>query len=240
MSEQKFQTIDMLGRPCPMPVIEAKKALASDDCKAVVVLVDNIVAVQNLEKMAIGRGHAFAYTQEGDNYHVTISKQASATPIQANSRDVAATVKINSTATGHVPVTPLPTEGTVKVAPKQTLSFCGNCDKDNLVVAIGRDHMGDGAEELGKILIKGFIYSLSELEQLPKTIVFFNGGAKLTTEGASTIDDLKKMAEAGVEIFTCGTCINYYELQGKLAVGEVTDMYGITTKLSAAGKLIQI
>jgi len=99
-------------------------------------------------------------------------------------------------------------------------------------VSIGRDTMGDGEKELGKILIKGFIYSLTELETPPKFIAFLNSGVFLTNENSNTIDDLKQLKEKGVEILSCGTCLNYYNLK-KPAVGEVANMYEIVEKLSS-------
>ncbi|MCL2840023.1 MAG: sulfurtransferase-like selenium metabolism protein YedF [Defluviitaleaceae bacterium] len=111
---------------------------------------------------------------------------------------------------------------------------------NNVVVTISADTMGNGAEELGKILIKSFIYSLTELPKPPKSVLFFNGGALLTTEGANTIDDLKTLESKGTEILTCGTCINYYGLQDKLTVGAVTNMYEISTRMASADNVINI
>jgi len=64
-------TLNMLGKPCPIPVVEAKKALLQG--QDVTVLVDNSIAVQNLEKMAAGLGYGFSYEQKGEaEYAVTI------------------------------------------------------------------------------------------------------------------------------------------------------------------------
>ena len=67
----------------------------------------------------------------------------------------------------------------------------------------------------------------------------YNGGAKLTTEGSVSVEDLKNMEAQGVEILTCGTCLNFYGLTDKLAVGGVTNMYTIVEKLASAGKVIK-
>ena len=87
--------------------------------------------------------------------------------------------------------------------------------------------MGEGAEELGKTLLKAFVFSLTQQDKLPKTILFYNGGASLTCEGSPMLDDLKALEAQGVEIMTCGTCLNFYGLTEKLAVGSVTNMYTI-------------
>ena len=100
--------------------------------------------------------------------------------------------------------------------------------------------MGEGAEELGKILIKGFIYSLTELPAPPKYVIFFNSGAYLTSNKANTVDDLKSLSQKGTEILTCGTCINFYNLQDKLAVGSICNMYEIAEKMANAANIINI
>ena len=66
-----------------------------------------------------------------------------------------------------------------------------------------------------------------------------NGGARLTSEGSSSLEDLRALEAAGVEILTCGTCLNFYGLSDRLAVGAVTNMYTIVEKLSAAEKIIR-
>lgn len=111
--------------------------------------------------------------------------------------------------------------------------------RDNTVVVISSDRMGEGNDALGKVLIKGFIFAVSQLETLPKTILFYNGGATLTCEGSDSLQDLKSMEAQGVEIMTCGTCLDYYGLKEKLAVGTVTNMYSIVEKQAEAGKIIK-
>ena len=111
--------------------------------------------------------------------------------------------------------------------------------RDNTVVVISSDRMGEGNDALGKVLIKGFIFAISQLDTLPKTILFYNGGATLTCEGSDSLEDLKSMEAQGVEIMTCGTCLDYYGLKEKLAVGTVTNMYSIVEKQAEAGKIIK-
>jgi selenium metabolism protein YedF len=118
-----------------------------------------------------------------------------------------------------------------------------SCDLDNImektVVVLSSDRMGTGDDKLGQVLMKGFIYALTELEQLPKQIVLYNGGAKLSAKGSDSLEDLKLLESQGVEILTCGTCLNYYNLTEKLGVGTVTNMYTITEILLSAGKVIK-
>ena len=107
------------------------------------------------------------------------------------------------------------------------------------VVVISADHMGEGDEELGRILMKGFIFALTQQEHLPSTILFYNGGAKLTCEGSESLEDLKDLAARGVEILTCGTCLNFYGITEKLQVGSVTNMYDIVERMSSADRVIK-
>lgn len=123
-------------------------------------------------------------------------------------------------------------------------SECETClvvpaNQKNIVVAIGSNQMGVGSEELGKTLLKGFIYALGQQDVLPKTILFFNGGASITCEDSPSLDDLRSLQAQGVEILTCGTCLNYYGLTDKLQVGEVTNMYAIVEKLTGADLVVK-
>ena len=111
--------------------------------------------------------------------------------------------------------------------------------RGDFVVAVDTDVMGRGSEELGRTLMKGFLFAVSQLPQLPSTILFYNGGAKLSVEGSDSLEDLKNMEAQGVEILTCGTCLNFYGLAEKLAVGAVTNMYTIVEKLAGAGKVVK-
>ncbi|MEB3012683.1 sulfurtransferase-like selenium metabolism protein YedF [Parvimonas sp. D2] len=123
---------------------------------------------------------------------------------------------------------------------QEPTAFCSVEASSDTVIAISKDFMGNGSEELGKILIKGFVYTSSEYEKLPKTMVFFNSGVKLTCEDSPCIDDLQKLQDKGVEIISCGTCLDYFGLKEKLLVGEISNMYTIYETLFNAGKVINI
>lgn len=116
---------------------------------------------------------------------------------------------------------------------------CASDVRGDFVVAIGSDKMGSGDDELGTTLMKGFLYAVSQQERLPQAILFYNGGAKLTVEGSVSVEDLRSMEAQGVEILTCGTCLNFFGLADKLAVGSVTNMYVIVEKLTGAAKVVR-
>lgn len=111
--------------------------------------------------------------------------------------------------------------------------------KSDFVIAVDTATMGRGNDELGKVLMKGFLFAVTQLDELPKTMLFYNGGATLTTEGSDSLEDLKSLEAQGVTIKTCGTCLNYYGLTEKLCVGEVTNMYDIVETMAKASKVIK-
>lgn len=120
---------------------------------------------------------------------------------------------------------------------------CTECQPDIIeygtVVVISSSEMGNGDETLGRVLMKGFIFALSKAETLPETILFYNSGAFLTAEGSESLEDISAMESEGVEILTCGTCINHYGLNEKPPVGTVTNMYSIAEKMTGAKKLVK-
>ena len=109
----------------------------------------------------------------------------------------------------------------------------------NTIVVLSSDCMGEGDEVLGRALMKGFIYALMSQEGLPDTVIMYNGGARLPVEGSESLEDLKLLESQGVEILTCGTCLNHYGLTEKLSVGGVTNMYVICEKMLQAEKVVK-
>ena len=126
--------------------------------------------------------------------------------------------------------------------PSETQEETVECIPDvrgDFVIAVDTAIMGRGNDELGKVLMKGFIFAVTQLEKLPKTMLFYNGGAFLTCEGSESLEDLKSLEAQGVEIRTCGTCLNFYGLTEKLQVGDVTNMYDIAERMSKADRIIK-
>lgn len=193
-----METIDVRGKPCPIPVIEAKKVLATMAAGAeLAILVDNDIARQNLEKLARGQGHGVRHekTSEGDIRVVMTAADAGA-------------------ARGD--------------------------DASGLVVAIGSDRMGRGDDELGRTLMKSFLFSLTEADISPEHVVFFNSGVHLVCEGSAALGDLAALAAKGAGIHACGACLNYYGKTEQLRVGVVTNMFFILQTMSRAKRLINL
>ncbi|MEJ5185558.1 MAG: sulfurtransferase-like selenium metabolism protein YedF [Candidatus Geothermincolales bacterium] len=108
------------------------------------------------------------------------------------------------------------------------------------VVVISDDIMGKGDRELGSLLIKAFLNTLSEGDDLPGKIVLYNRGVLLAVKGAETVDSLKRLQERGVQILACGTCLNYFQKLDDLSVGTVSNMFEIIETLMSASRVIAV
>ncbi|MFI3210053.1 MAG: sulfurtransferase-like selenium metabolism protein YedF [Peptostreptococcaceae bacterium] len=111
---------------------------------------------------------------------------------------------------------------------------------DETVILINSCEFGKGEEELSKTLMKGFIYTLTESKPYPKIIMFANSGVRLTTENKDTVENLKLLESYGVEILSCGMCLDYYNLGNNLNVGTITNMYSVVENLKNTSKVITI
>ncbi len=91
-------------------------------------------------------------------------------------------------------------------------------EKKELLMIIGTDTLGK-EEDIGRVLMKGFLETLKVTKELPDMMFFLNAGVKLTTVNHETIELLKEIESMGVEIFSCGTCLKHYGLEESLKVG---------------------
>ena len=202
MEQTMDMTVDALGDKCPVPVVKAKKALATMETGTLEMLVDNETSVKNLTSFAKSQKCEVSSEQlEEEKYSVKIVKTEASVAAAA------------------------PAEGGAGVGPR--------------VVVVPSNVMGHGDDVLGDALIKAFVFALTQQDDLPDCMLFYNGGVKLTCEGSPVLDDLNKLATAGVEIFSCGTCLKHYGIEEKLAVGEVTNMYVIVEKQLQAGVIVR-
>ena len=111
--------------------------------------------------------------------------------------------------------------------------------KKGMLVVLSGNTMGSGDPQLGTSLMKAFVFALTRQDQLPEAIVCYNTGAYLTCEGADTLEDLRLMEAEGATVLTCGTCLDFYDLKDKLAVGGVTNMYDIVERMERASSVIK-
>lgn len=202
--------VNAIGDACPIPVVKTKNAIKELNGPGTVeVLVDNEIAVQNLTKMAVQKG-----------YEIQSQK------LEEQKYQVIMTVGEGG-------------EGMEKQEDTAEETVCIPDSRNHKIVVISSGRKGEGNDELGEVLMKGFIYALTQQDELPETILFYNGGAPFTCEGSPALEDLKQLEAQGVEILTCGTCLNYYGLSEKLKIGDVTNMYVIAEKMMQADSIIK-
>ena len=109
--------------------------------------------------------------------------------------------------------------------------------KGSWLVALGSDSMGSD-EELGRELLKAYVFSLTQLENLPRCIVLYNRAALLAAD-SPVLADLINLEKNGVRIIVCGICVQHYELESRLEVGEISNMYAISELMAAVEKVIR-
>lgn len=108
------------------------------------------------------------------------------------------------------------------------------------VMLIGSDRLGDGPEELGRLLMRNFIMTLLELDALPDRMLFVNSGVLLTAAGSEVIEDLETLGNRGVEVLSCGVCLDYFKKKELLAAGGVTNMFTIAESLLGASSVVRL
>lgn len=203
--------VDAMGKQCPIPVVMTKKQVEKLDGPAdVEVHVDNDTAVQNVTRLGNTLGATVETAKISDQeFHITL----------------------------HVGQDAIDAAGAGKG--QDAVEACDVVSGRNVVYAFTSKFMGTGDDTLGEKLMKSCIYAITQLDTLPKAMLFYNGGAFLTAEGSDVLEDLKKMEEEGVKIITCGTCADYYGIKDKIQVGIIGNMYDIVSTMNEAGHVVR-
>lgn len=109
----------------------------------------------------------------------------------------------------------------------------------NVVVYINSHLLGGGDEVLGSFLMKSFLKTLLEVETKPHRLILVNSGVQLAAEDSKALDSLQVLSEKNVEIVYCGTCVDFYNLKGKMKIGVVSNMYDIVQSMIEADCVIR-
>lgn len=124
----------------------------------------------------------------------------------------------------------------------QAEAYCapaGETDS-SYVVMFAKDRLGEGSDELGNVLVGGFLNTIKERDVLPDKIIFMNSGINLVLKDSPALPLLKELADKKVDLVSCGTCLDYFGKMDELAVGRVSNMYEILESMLAVGKVINI
>lgn len=234
--------VDARGLACPLPVVNAKKAVGEfREDGVLTVLVDNEIAVQNLKKFAGQKGLAASGEKKAEKeYEVTIQVVLAAGTGTAD----AAVGGAGGIGTAGAMGTGLPgSHGTAGATDTGQADGSASCAPDihrkGMVVVLSANVMGNGEAKLGKALMKAFVFALTKQDILPETILCYNSGAYLTCQGSESLEDFRELEAEGVNILTCGTCLDFYGIKEKLAVGSVTNMYEIVEVMEQAGSIVR-
>jgi selenium metabolism protein YedF len=112
--------------------------------------------------------------------------------------------------------------------------------RKKIMVMVATDRIGYGDDELGKKLMNSFLKTLKEMGPELWRLVFVNNGVKMTVADSEVLPVLKELADEGVHILVCGTCLTHFDLLDKKQVGETTNMLDIVTAMQLADNVINI
>ncbi len=203
--------LDCRGLNCPEPVLRTKKALAENPGMKVTVLVDNQTARDNVMRFAKNQGKTTEVSEKEGSYRILVIEDAD-----------------------HIPTE----KAEIKPATNQPTSEEGKTK--NPVLFIPTNELGKGSSELGSMLMRNYIYTLTQAESPPKAIVLMNAGVNLAVEGSPVLEDLAELEDKGVELLVCGTCLDYYSLKDRHKAGQVSNMYDIAELMLCAERVITL
>ncbi|MEW6530970.1 MAG: sulfurtransferase-like selenium metabolism protein YedF [Thermodesulfobacteriota bacterium] len=201
-------TVDARGLACPQPVLETKRALEEELGSLFRVLVDNPTSRENVSRFARNQGCRVEVQERGSNEFEIVIERG---------------------------------QGSVGLSEQEELLPCARSETAETprnVVYITDHRIGRGDDELGQKLMRGFLRTWIDSEPLPWRMIFLNSGVYLTTVDDEATEALAMLHERGVDILSCGTCLQHFGFQDKLQVGRVTSMYEVIESMNAATKII--
>ena len=108
---------------------------------------------------------------------------------------------------------------------------CKPMNYSDRIILMTKDYLGEGSEELGRNLMKTFWVCMLEADVKPSKIYFINSSVKMVVNDSVHLENIKKLADLGVEIAACGICLDYFGVKEELGVGSITNMYAITDSI---------
>jgi selenium metabolism protein YedF len=172
---------------------------------------------------------------------VIVDRQSAAENVARMARSMGCEVRLEDCGDGDLRVLlsrsgdrPLPAPAIDGAASE---SGCGEASK--VAFFIAADSIGRGDDDLGRALMLTLVSTLKDLVPRPTCAAFMNAGVKLTVEGSSAVQALRELEQLGVELLICGTCLDFYGLEDKLAVGQVSNMLEIASRLVEADRVVR-
>ena len=207
--------VNATGRACPESVAMTKAAL-DKGAEELEVLVDNPEAATNVKRLLEGRGFRVLLQDDDGRLKLTAGKKTE--PSVSTSQASA------SQAPAPAPAAPMPVPRPV----------------EGMAVLITGKTLGRNDEELGEILVKGFLGALSQLDVPPRTVALINEGVKLALFDSSSCDHLKNLERKGTNILVCGTCVNHFGITDSVGAGVISTMFEIVEALNGSGRILSL
>ena len=202
-----MKTIDVKGKPCPLPLVAAKKALKESDIdEQIKIIINSETSVKNVTRYLKDNGLKVNQQIAGDSYELTFCKN------------------------GEEPII------------EEAEEYCIRSEQNDsgFAVVFGKDRLGEGSEDLGKMMVGGMLTAFFETERIPEKIIFLNSGINLVVEGSSVLEILEKLENNGSKLLVCGTCLEYYDKVNSIRVGNISNMDEILEVLTTYSKVVNI
>jgi selenium metabolism protein YedF len=216
------KSVDSRGLPCPQPVIMCRKVIAEGGLQEIEVIVDNEAARENVVRFLRFAGAVNPAVAVNGTVCTIVSAVTAEMIEKAGGKAPAPACGENEAAPG-----PRPDGTPAEALNGKTLFFSS-------------DQIGQGEAALGRLLVGGFITTLSEMERPPRALVFMNSGVRLAAEREDTIELLRKIEARGVELLVCGTCLDYLHLKEGLRAGRVSNLYEIAERFLASTDVVTV
>lgn len=210
MTEQ----IDLRGLTCPEPVIRTKKLFDNPNVALVQALVDDDVCVNNLQRLARSLKANIKVEDRSGHFAVTLSRS-----------DNKAETSMAPTDHTHPQVV--------------GAGVATRANEVGTVVLLAKDHLGEGDAEFSRTLINLFLQTLFDSGHRPRALLLMNTGVKLMAKNSQALKVLNDFKSAGVEVWACGLCVDFYGVKDDVPKEQITNMFAIIEYLMAADKIIQ-
>ncbi len=219
--------LDLRGLMCPEPVLRTKKVLDGKPAGAVEVMVDSDINVMNLTRLANSLGLNLKSKESEGGYQVVIGS-ASLKDAQDKDGSTNSPASHSHDVSGKAP----------SIAFGSAKTNTASSETKTTVVFIAKDTFGEGDRDFSVNLINVFLQTVLQAGHRPQAILLANTGVRLMDPDSSVCKVLTEFKDAGVDVFACGLCVEFYGLKDKIAKEQITNMYAICEYLFSADKII--
>ena len=175
----------------------------------------------------------------GEELTIVLDNEGSKNNVERFARSQGCTTTVQAMADGCFAVA---ISGIVAIAAggavDPSLLSCNPAGNGSLICIIPADTMGRGSDELGWALMQNYVKTIKELSPLPDKIFFYNGGVKIVATDNKAVEAVIEMEQRGVEIWACGTCLEFFHLEKELKVGKITNMFDIVDSMAKASRIM--